>query len=315
MALFPVNKFVIGRVQRDDVAQLNVAHAVQPAVMAAAQPVAPGRALLVEANGVQPLEIATTQPIVTRSVLLDASLSAKFFTPISILPVTFINPPIPVVSTKNGNLFNDRFDNNLLWYLPVFSLLPATDASFSFVATQSELLDSEGKPFYVANVKFTIHKEVPPDAVAAKAGNNAISVKEIPLDALQLTLLLAYNDEQGNEAHTTYTGTIQAVSDGNYEVHIDNIKGKHVVILYQNLKVTGKVQIALSATYLAWREPGTPMLFLAKRILLQMLFERRSLLKTLIQSGLKLFRCTHRRGRNRQRRDLMKRKRFMKRLI
>lgn len=206
--------------------------------------------------------------VVSNPVSLNNGTARKVFTPI-ILPIRVFNLPVPDASTRKGNLFNDRYNKNLSWYLPVFNLLTDTDVDFSFNASQASLPDDAGNPFYMADVKFTIHKEVPPDATQLTSSNSSVKVKEIPLESLQVTLFLAYSDTQGNEVHPTYTGNIQAITNGNYEVSFSNIKGNHVYILYQNLKLTGSVQIALSATYMAWRQSGTQMFFLQKRIAAQ----------------------------------------------
>ena len=248
MPLFPVNRSVFSNNQNDTLSTISEVEIVQPVHSDPSQSnksVAANPVLHPVQDGEQPIDI---------HVLLNDRVITKIFT-----PVTVINQPIPLASTRNGNLFSDRFDTNLLWYLPTFSLLSEADTGFSFVATQSDLLDYEGNPFYVTNFKFTIHKETPNDAVTAKAGNTSINIKEIPLDTLQLTLILIYNDDRGIEAQTSYPGTIQATNNGNYEVHFDNIEGNHVVILYQNLKVTGSVHVTLSSTYLAWVQGGTPI--------------------------------------------------------
>lgn len=198
------------------------------------------------------------------AITLDNAVANKVFTPVISIPIGVFNPPMPDVSTKKGNVFSDRFDKNVLWYLPVFSLLPGTDAGFSFIAKQSVLPNQEGDPFYVADVRFTVHKDVPPDAMAAKAANAAIQLKEIMLQSLQVTLSIAFSDAQGKETSATYTGVLQASTDGNYEVHVSNILGNHVVILYQNLKTTGGGHLALSAIYAAWRPAGSQRMIFIK---------------------------------------------------
>src|SRR5258705_2625059 len=120
-------------------------------------------------NVVQP---GTTikQAVAFHPVILNTSVARKIFTPIISIPVTFVNPPIPDASTQSGNLFNDRFDKNIKWYLPTFNLLAGTDTGFSFIASTTSLPDDAGNPFYIANLKFTIRKEVPPNAMGLKSG-------------------------------------------------------------------------------------------------------------------------------------------------
>jgi len=59
-------------------------------------------------------------------------------------PVIKVGPPppppppsLPLVSSRNGNLFQGRNDPNLHWYLPDFNLAADVDPGFAFVASQS----------------------------------------------------------------------------------------------------------------------------------------------------------------------------------
>src|SRR5215467_12585845 len=111
-----------------------------------------------------------TPPTVKPAVLFhpavfNTSVSRKVFTPIISIPIN-LNPPIPDASTKNGNLFNDRFDKSIRWYLPTFNLVQGTDAAFSFTAKQTALPNESGDPFYVVDLKFSVHKDIPADATA-----------------------------------------------------------------------------------------------------------------------------------------------------
>ncbi len=190
--------------------------------------------------------------------MIDIPATQKVFVPM--IPIV-INRSIPDISTKNGNLLNDRFDKNTLWYLPVFNLISGTDSSFSFMAIQDALPNQNGDPFYVADLKFNIHKDLPSEASAAKSANPALNLKEIALQLLTVTLSIAYSDAQGNATYSAYPGTILAGSDGNFMVDFPAVIGDHVVLLYENLKMTGTAQIALSATYSAWRPVGTERIF------------------------------------------------------
>jgi hypothetical protein len=222
---------------------------------------------ITEAKSGNGLMTHSAQPTVIKSsnsahaVTLDKGLAQKLFTPT--IPI-IINHPIPDVSTRNGNVFNDRFDKNTLWYLPVFNLIGTTDSNFSFLATQSALPNQSGDAFYVADLKFTVHSDVPADATAAKTANPALNLKEITLQMLSVSLSIAYSDSQGKEAHTSYQGSVQAADNGNYTVDFPAVIGNHVVILFENLKVTGSAQISFSATYPAWRPAGTSRMFFFK---------------------------------------------------
>ena len=72
---------------------------------------------------------------------------------------------LPLESTRNGNLFTDRFNSQLSWYLPGYQLAPDIDASFSFAAG-AQGIDSDGNPYYQATVTLTLDKFEPPDVTA-----------------------------------------------------------------------------------------------------------------------------------------------------
>ena len=215
--------------------------------------------------------VVTASPVrtsgIANAVLLNDAVAKKVFTPIISIPIFIINQPVPDASTQHGNLFNDRFNNNTLWYVPAFTLPAGTDAGFSFIATQSTLPNSSGDPFYMADLKFTLHKDVPADATAAQAANAAINLKEIQLQSLQVILSIAYSDDQGNPAFATYNGSITPAGDGSYQVHVANVIANHVVLLYENLTMFASAQISLSATFNAWRPTGTSRIMLARNIM------------------------------------------------
>src|SRR5665213_3090199 len=51
-----------------------------------------------------------------------------------------------LANTRSGNIFNDRFNSNLRWYLPKYELAADPDQFFSFSASQSGV-DNSGNPF------------------------------------------------------------------------------------------------------------------------------------------------------------------------
>src|ERR1700739_2511046 len=72
---------------------------------------------------------------------------------------------LPLESTQNGNLFTDRFNPQLSWYLPGYQLAPDVDASFTFAAG-AQGIDSDGNPYYQATITLTLDKIEPPDVTA-----------------------------------------------------------------------------------------------------------------------------------------------------
>src|SRR5947209_12871053 len=158
---------------------------------------------------------------------IDRSTAVKVFTPVFINPG---NTPIPNASTRNGNLFSDRFDKNTIWYLPEYDLAPDIDPNFSFLATQKNIPNDTGGPFYSTELRFSIQKKVPADATAARTANPSINLNEVTLSVLQVNLTVTYADQQGNELHSSYSGTVQSVDTDNMIIDINNIKGNQVLV-------------------------------------------------------------------------------------
>ncbi|MGD0291757.1 MAG: hypothetical protein ABSC63_19220 [Candidatus Binataceae bacterium] len=89
------------------------------------------------------------------------------------LPIKIGPPPpasLPLVSSQTDNLFVDRNDANLHWYLPDLALAEDVDSGFSFVASQSGQ-DSKGNPFNTARLTLRVHKSQPDDVVKFSKAN------------------------------------------------------------------------------------------------------------------------------------------------
>ena len=99
-------------------------------------------------------------------------------------PVIQVSPPLPaslpLVSSRNGNLFQDRNDPNLHWYLPDFNLAEDVDPGFGFVASQSGQ-DASGNPFNRARLTLRLRKFQPDDVVSFSQANPSAKLQEIPL--------------------------------------------------------------------------------------------------------------------------------------
>ena len=180
------------------------------------------------------------------------------------------NPPppkpasLPLVSSRNGNLFQDRNDPDLHWCLPDFNLADDVDPGFAFAASQSGQ-DGSGNPFNKARLTLRLHKSQPDDVVQfSKANPNAkLQPQEITLAELSASLTTSYTDHNGQEQQKTFVATIVDAGNGDFVLTVDPILGPDVILVYQDLTLFGKAVINLSASYQAWAESGA--LFLIAR--------------------------------------------------
>jgi len=173
--------------------------------------------------------------------------------PLPILPAS-----LPLASTRNGNLFVDRNDSNLHWYLPEFALAPDVDSSFAFSAIQKSQMKS-GAPSNTGSLTFSLEKSMPADVMQFAQANPAAKLREIPLQNLAAVLASSYTDDTGQQQTSTSSATsITDTGNGSFQVLYDNILGDSVVTLYQDLRLFGKASVTLSATFQAWSNPETP---------------------------------------------------------
>jgi hypothetical protein len=184
-------------------------------------------------------------------------------------------PPasLPLLSSQTGNLFVDRNDANLHWYLPDFILAGDVDSGFSFVASQSGQ-DSNGNPFNTARLTLRVHKSQPDDVAKVSQVDPAAKLQEIPLAELSATLTSFYTDDAGRQQQRTFSATIRGTGHGDFLVTFaGSILGPSVIGLYQDLRLFGKAILNLSASYQAWSQPGS--LYLSAR------FRQSTLLRTM----------------------------------
>ena len=185
------------------------------------------------------------------------------------------NPPppkpanLPLVSSRTGNLFLDRNDANLHWYLPDFSLADDVDPGFAFVASQSGQ-SMGGNPFNKARLTLRLHKSQPDDVVQFAQSNPDAKLQEISLAEMSANLSTSYTDDKtGQEQQKTFAATIADTGNGEFLLTVDPILAQDVIVLYQDLTSFGQVVINLSATYQAWSEPGALFLLARRRQELQ----------------------------------------------
>ncbi len=172
-------------------------------------------------------------------------------TPIKFIPVD-VNQSLPLESSRNGNVFNDRFNAQLSWFLPSYQPAPDIDASFSFAAG-GEQTGADGNPYYQATITLTLDKIEPPDVTAYRAANPSMQLQEIPLTGLSVDLTTIANDPQtGQSQQSVYTAAVAANGDGSLTLTFGPIVGTHVLVAYSNLQAGGAT-LSLTAQFEVWR--------------------------------------------------------------
>lgn len=159
---------------------------------------------------------------------------------------------LPLNNTRVGNVFKDRFDTALFWYLPSFGLADEPDTAFSFAATQTGV-DVSGNPFNRASITLSIKKVVPPDVLLSQTQNPTATFREIPLAQLAGTLSTTFKDANGGNQNNTYAGTVSTQADGSLQLTFDSILGVGVIVAYENLAQDGGAQVTLSASFAIWQ--------------------------------------------------------------
>src|SRR5436190_14937924 len=166
------------------------------------------------------------------------------------------NPPppkpasLPLVSSRTGNLFLDRNDATLHWYLPDFNLAADVDPGFAFTASRSGQ-DSNGNPFNKARLALRLRKFQPDDVVQFSQANPDAKLQEITLAEISAKLTTSFTDATGQQQQKTFAATIDDMGNGDFLLTVDPILGQDVIVLYQDLTSFGQVVMNLSATYQA----------------------------------------------------------------
>jgi hypothetical protein len=175
----------------------------------------------------------------------------QFITPIKFITID-VNQNLPLESSRNGNVFNDRFNAQLSWFLPSYDLAPDIDASFSFAATGGQPA-ADGSPYYQATITLTLGMVEPPDVTAYRAANPSMQLQEIPLTGISVDLTTTANDPQTGQPQTSvYTAAAAANADGSLTLTFGPIVGAHVVVAYSNLQAGGAT-LSLTAQFEVWR--------------------------------------------------------------
>src|SRR5204863_2641126 len=130
-------------------------------------------------NTVRIAGAAPVRPVAASPLILNRAILVNFNTRVI---ATGPPPPasLPLVSSQNGNLFLDRNDANLHWYLPDFNLATDVDPGFAFTASRSGQ-DSNGNPFNKARLALRLRKFQPDDVVQFSQANPDAKLQEITL--------------------------------------------------------------------------------------------------------------------------------------
>jgi hypothetical protein len=159
---------------------------------------------------------------------------------------------LPVFSTQTGNIFDDRYDRNLRWYLPTFTLL-TPDPAFSFAAAQTGV-DAAGNPFNQAVLTLSLQEEDPDDVQRARAANPSLEFRQIPALSVTATLQVHYKDTTGADATAAFAA--QLTPQGNAQLLTANgLLGPAVIQAYENLTTLGQAAVVLQLKYTVWLHP------------------------------------------------------------
>lgn len=177
---------------------------------------------------------------------------------------------LPLEGTRSGSIFEDRFNPNLRWYVPVVSLAPAPDSEFSFVATRLGV-GSSGDPFDTVVLTLGISVSEPADVAAARISSPALVFQPVTSVAdLDATLSLSSVGVDGTTSQTTYpmtltalgsaaatgTGAGSAAPPATASVTA-TLQGPAVIVAFENLRATGAASVTVTQTYGVWREVHT----------------------------------------------------------
>jgi hypothetical protein len=165
--------------------------------------------------------------------------------------ITALPVSLPVAGSQSGNLFSDRGDPNLRWYLPGF-MLAAPDPAFSFAATQTSV-DQSGNPFNQAVLTLSVQVHDPADVQQARAGHPGLRFQQIPLDNLTASLNLPYKDAAGADATAAIAGQFTQQQDGTLLLVFNGLFGPAVIQAYQQLTSLGQATVTLQLNYTVWQ--------------------------------------------------------------
>jgi hypothetical protein len=170
-----------------------------------------------------------------------------------LVPHVNIDVSLPVLETRRGSLFSDRNDANITWFLPVFAFDTPFDASFNFAVSHIGL-DEDGDTLFKASLKFSVAKQVPPDA--EEFGGNG-ELREIPLALLSAELEVTYFDgATGASMSRRILGVAEPTQGGKTLLRFDAVVGSSVLHAFSNFKSSGS-SVRIVSQFDAWRRSNS----------------------------------------------------------
>lgn len=159
-------------------------------------------------------------------------------------------PHLPLSNTLSGSLLASADTGTTQWYVPRHAVVPATDTSFSFCATRTSQVDSDGNPFNVVSLTLRVAQTPQDDADAFRATHPNSALQPVALDIQVATLVTTCaNATTGELMQVRYQGMVSVQADNSLQLEFDNIVGAGVVALFQNLKTTAGAQVILSGSF------------------------------------------------------------------
>ena len=157
------------------------------------------------------------------------------------------DPSLPIFAENTGNLYSDRDNPSLRWYMPAYEV-DDPNPSFGFVASQAGS-DSLGNPANKVRITMSLKKLMPPDVVQFNHANPNVQLRELPLRISSISLVATFKDSSSGETrHSSYSAVVTPGSNGALNLTFDNILGASVVVLYENLVMDGTAQLSFAAS-------------------------------------------------------------------
>jgi hypothetical protein len=146
---------------------------------------------------------------------------------------------IPLNSSRNGNIYRDAVDPNIVWYLPSIGIATGAEQAFRFAATQTGP-DAAGKPILQGNLTFMLKKTMPNDVAAFKAANPTLEFREIPPHKTSSSPGMQAGLFRRNASFAGFVLGGTNLTDGGNGLLVFNIsmKGDQVLAMYDDLKIT-----------------------------------------------------------------------------
>jgi hypothetical protein len=198
--------------------------------------------------GLEPAPVATADPRPVVASLVSPAVLTALIADQRLVEAT---ESMPVADTQSGNLFEDRTDPALRWYVPAYQVADP-DGAFAFAATQDSV-DEHGDPFNRATLTFDLAPVDPPDVAQARAATPDARFQPVTFAGLEATLALPFKSSNGADGATVVAGQVTAQPDGTLQVVATGLLGPQVIQAFENLRRIGRAVLELGITYPVWR--------------------------------------------------------------